>query len=195
MRFGIVLICLLPKKIHNGWKYFSPNSEKLRTVIQNKTNNSFNTFNTGTFMSVLNIYFRIHKCAIVLNGIQTKLVEWLYHVMIKCIMHVYTCYGVHDDIWPWASYQIRKIAGAHAPGMPGTFSLFVLTFQYFLTNVKPCVRGRWHINSSGPTEDGRDFPDDFFKCICWMKLYDVRLRVHWSLFIRAHLTIFQHWFR
>ena len=22
----------------------------------------------------------------------------------------------------WASYQIRKIAGAHAPGMPGTFS-------------------------------------------------------------------------
>ena len=23
---------------------------------------------------------------------------------------------------PWASYQIRKIAGAHAPGMPGTFS-------------------------------------------------------------------------
>ena len=23
---------------------------------------------------------------------------------------------------PWASYQIHKIAGAHAPGMPGTFS-------------------------------------------------------------------------
>ena len=23
---------------------------------------------------------------------------------------------------PWASWQIRKIAGAHAPGMPGTFS-------------------------------------------------------------------------
>ena len=26
---------------------------------------------------------------------------------------------IHD---PWASYQIRKIAGAHAPGMPGKFS-------------------------------------------------------------------------
>ena len=25
-------------------------------------------------------------------------------------------------IQPWASCQIRKIAGAHAPGMPGTFS-------------------------------------------------------------------------
>ena len=28
-----------------------------------------------------------------------------------------------DHGLPWASYQIRKIAGAHAPGMPGTFSL------------------------------------------------------------------------
>ena len=26
------------------------------------------------------------------------------------------------DIGPWASCQIRKIAGAHAPGMLGTFS-------------------------------------------------------------------------
>ena len=26
------------------------------------------------------------------------------------------------NLTPWASYQIRKIAGAHAPGMPGTFS-------------------------------------------------------------------------
>ena len=25
-------------------------------------------------------------------------------------------------LWEWASCQIRKIAGAHAPGMPGTFS-------------------------------------------------------------------------
>ena len=25
-------------------------------------------------------------------------------------------------LWPWASCQIRKIADAHAPGMPGTFS-------------------------------------------------------------------------
>ena len=26
------------------------------------------------------------------------------------------------SIWQWASYQIRKIAGTHAPGMPGMFS-------------------------------------------------------------------------
>ena len=29
---------------------------------------------------------------------------------------------IHSAFLQWASYQIRKIAGAHAPGMPGTFS-------------------------------------------------------------------------
>ena len=28
----------------------------------------------------------------------------------------------HDQVMAWASCQLRKIAGAHAPGMPGTFS-------------------------------------------------------------------------
>ena len=31
-----------------------------------------------------------------------------------------TEWGSHS--WPWASCQIREIAGAHAPGMSGTFS-------------------------------------------------------------------------
>ena len=30
--------------------------------------------------------------------------------------------NVSEDEYTWASCQIRKIAGAHAPGMPGTFS-------------------------------------------------------------------------
>ena len=29
----------------------------------------------------------------------------------------------------------------------------------------------------------------------WMKVYEFRLRFHWSLFLRVQLTIFQHWFR
>ena len=33
-----------------------------------------------------------------------------------------TCFLFVVDCGTWASCQIRKIAGAHAPGMPGTFS-------------------------------------------------------------------------
>ena len=29
----------------------------------------------------------------------------------------------------------------------------------------------------------------------WMKMYEFRLKFHWSLFLRVQLTIFQHWFR
>ena len=29
----------------------------------------------------------------------------------------------------------------------------------------------------------------------WMKMYELRLKFHWILFLRVQLTIFQHWFR
>ena len=29
----------------------------------------------------------------------------------------------------------------------------------------------------------------------WMKMFEFRLNFHWSLFLRAQLIIFQHWFR
>ena len=29
----------------------------------------------------------------------------------------------------------------------------------------------------------------------WMKMLEFRLKFHWSLFLSAQLTIFQHWFR
>ena len=35
----------------------------------------------------------------------------------------------------------------------------------------------------------------FSKAFSWMKMYEFRLRFHWSLFLRVQLTIFQHWFR
>ena len=41
-----------------------------------------------------------------------KLVTWEWHHLKLLPSHCL----------PWASCQIRKIAGAHAPGMPGTFS-------------------------------------------------------------------------
>ena len=45
--------------------------------------------------------------------------------------------------------------------------------------------------------NGRDFPDDILKCIFLNKdiCISIRLRFHWSLFVRVQLTKFQHWFR
>ena len=35
----------------------------------------------------------------------------------------------------------------------------------------------------------------FSNIFSWMKMYEFRLRFHWSLFLSFELTIFQHWFR
>ena len=42
-------------------------------------------------------------------------------------------------------------------------------------------QNRWHFA----------FPSAF----SWMKMFEYRLKFHWSLFLRVQLTIFQHWFR
>ena len=44
------------------------------------------------------------------------------------------------------------------------------------------------INTLGPIQNNYHFADD-------MKLFELRLRFHWSLFLRVQLAIFQHWFR
>ena len=46
--------------------------------------------------------------------------------MIKYCLLRYPMIG----IWAWASYQIRKITGAHATGMPGTFSVMHVGIAY-----------------------------------------------------------------
>ena len=35
----------------------------------------------------------------------------------------------------------------------------------------------------------------FSSAFSWMKIFEFRLKFHWSLFLRVQLTIFQHWFR
>ena len=50
------------------------------------------------------------------------------------------------------------------------------------------------------THWGRDQIDTFTQttfssAFFWTKIFEFRLKFHWSLFLRVQLTIFQHWFR
>ena len=50
------------------------------------------------------------------------------------------------------------------------------------------------------THWGRDKMDaisqtPFSNAFSWMKMFEYRLKFHWSLFLRVQLTISQHWFR
>ena len=57
-----------------------------------------------------------------------------------------------------------------------------------------------NITSDLLTHWGRDKMDaisqtTFWSAFSWMKMFQFRLKFHWSLFPRVQLTIFQHWFR
>ena len=80
--------------------------------------------------------------------------------------------------WNWLSLQYAS------PWM--NFCLFVLLLVHFRNNIL--------------THWGRDKMDaisqtTFWSEFSWMKMFEFRLKFHWSLFLRVQLTIFQHWFR
>ena len=51
------------------------------------------------------------------------------------------------------------------------------------------------INTLRQKQNECHFADDIFKCIFFNENDWISLRFHLSLFLRVHLTIFQHWFR
>ena len=51
------------------------------------------------------------------------------------------------------------------------------------------------INTLRPRQNGRHFQTTFSNVFSWMKMYEFRLKFHWTLFLRVQLTISQHWFR
>ena len=59
---------------------------------------------------------------------------------------------------------------------------------------------QYHYKKLSVTHWGRDkmaaiFQTTFSKAFSWMKMYQFRLRFHWSLFPRVKLTIFHPWFK
>ena len=62
----------------------------------------------------------------------------------------------------------------------------------------------WHLSEVNSiqcllTHWGRDkmaaiYQTTFTNAFPWMKMYEFRLKFHWSLFVRVQLTIYQHWF-
>ena len=49
-------------------------------------------------------------------------------------------------------------------------------------------------NTLKPRQNGR-FQVSCSDAFTWLKIYEFRLKCHWSLFLWAQLTIFQHWLR
>ena len=56
----------------------------------------------------------------------------------------------------------------------------------------PCKR---HLTHWGRERMAAISHTTFLNAFSWMKIYEFRLKFHWSLFPRVQLTIFHYWFR
>ena len=100
---------------------------------------------------------------------------------------------VEIHIWLWNNAQSLKwIYLRPPPGMSEYSHLFKFGIM--------CCMLSMLLMSSSLTHWGRDEMNNisqttFSNVFSSMKMFEFRLKFHWSLFPRVQLTIFQHWFR
>ena len=110
---------------------------------------------------------------------------------IKPISHL----GITNGKWKQNKHVRAQCNIARESGTIKTISQVTEVSKFgqkFLVNHIPITYGLTHW--------GRDKMDaisqtPFSNVFSWIKMYEFRLRFHWSLFPRVQLTIFQHWFR
>ena len=69
----------------------------------------------------------------------------------------------------------------------------LLTYLHFHTPLHSTRNSS--LNTLRPRQMDAISQTTFSNAFSWMKMYEFRLKFHWSLFLRFQLTIFQHWFR
>ena len=74
------------------------------------------------------------------------------------------------------------------------------TVLYFINNTaNSCnVTGEthmWHLTHWGRDKMAALSQTTLSNAFSWMKMFEFRLKLHWSLSLRVQLTIFQHWLR
>ena len=62
-------------------------------------------------------------------------------------------------------------------------------------NTPYCIMWFQHLTHWGSEKMDVISQTTFSGAFSWMKIFELRLKFNWSLFLRVHLTIFQHWFR
>ena len=98
---------------------------------------------------------------------------------VLCIISC-QCYCIHFEMCNIFCWKIK----VDNPCFNGLFYSSVSTL---------CIRNIWHCGTL--TDWGRDkmaaiFQTTFWNGFSWMKMFEYRLKIHWSLFLRVKLRIF-----
>ena len=94
--------------------------------------------------------------------------------------HIHGKYTRCDVVTPYGDKDLGKLGVSY--------------LAYFLTFTWTIIR-EVYLTHWGRDEMDAISQTTFSSAFSWLKMFEFRLKFHWSLFPRVKLTIFQHWFR
>ena len=112
---------------------------------------------------------------------------------IYWLLFLYVIYGIfelwrHKPSWDGPTLALRQSYNG--------FENYQTTVTEFIRNYMTFFCFREQISLKPElTHWGRDKMNNISQTTFSMKMFEFRLKFHWSLFPRVQLTIFQHWFR
>ena len=135
---------------------------------------------------------------------QTSLRAYIWNAFYKLpqnlLMSLYKWFTVAIFIWHWyhifSSTFLKKkpMFWINSEAQNSQFNQEILSISDQWDHIKFPWIGNC-INTLRPRQNGRHFADDILNAFSWMKMFEYRLKFHWSLFLRVQSTISQHWFR
>ena len=127
------------------------------------------------------------------TDIRTDKVKPIYHppVIPPTTM---LCRGYNKIVCPGHA-KVIIIRQLQSIGPPETyFSEISIKIQNF-TKIWPFCSSLNELTHWGREKMDAISQTKFSSAFSWMKIFEFRLKFHWSLFLSVQLTIFQHWFR
>ena len=126
------------------------------------------------------------------------MVTWCRH-MVKNLVNIGSGNGLlSDGTKPFTDvdFSSQVVCGIHLRTISQEVLMnFIHVFQnctFQITTIYP--RGQW-VNTLRPRQMDAISQTTYSSAFSWMKMFEFRLKFHWSLFPRIQLTIFQQWFR
>ena len=108
---------------------------------------------------------------------------------------VIECWNSHSWKTGTFIFHIVNIIVADDLAMPGARVSATMVLTKFSQNDLSSAPKVLTINKLRPRQMDAISQTTFSNAFSWMKMFEFRLKFHWSLFPRVQLTIFQQWFR
>ena len=137
------------------------------------------------------------------NQLSYSIMQYTLTLRVACVYNIASdCHSiVYDMLLPWIQATVRDKSPIYCCKTsikkenqdvarkiihrPDTFDMLITQSANIY----------WIVNTLKPRENRSRSAAVIFKCISWMRICELQLKFHWSVFLWVQLTIFQHWFR